>query len=77
MQDTQETGVRFLHQEDPLEEAVAAHSSILGWKIPRTEEIYAQIYAQEWDWGIRFIFCLTSYFVKIIFSNERFIHIIE
>ena len=30
MQDTQETGVRFLHQEDPLEEAVAAHPSILG-----------------------------------------------
>ena len=24
--------------EDPLEEGMAAHSSILAWKIPRTEE---------------------------------------
>ena len=27
-----------LGQEDPLEEGVAAHSSILAWKIPWTEE---------------------------------------
>ena len=26
-------------QEDPLEEEMATHSSILGWKIPRTEEL--------------------------------------
>ena len=25
-------------QEDPLEEEMAAHSSILSWEIPRTEE---------------------------------------
>ena len=25
-------------QEDPLEEAMATHSSILAWKIPWTEE---------------------------------------
>ena len=25
-------------QEDPLEEEVATHSSILAWRIPRTEE---------------------------------------
>ena len=25
-------------QEDPLEEGVATHSSILAWRIPRTEE---------------------------------------
>ena len=25
-------------QEDPLEEEMAAHSSILAWEIPRTEE---------------------------------------
>ena len=28
----QETWVRFLSQEDPLEEEVATHSSILPWK---------------------------------------------
>ena len=30
--------VQFLGQEDPLEEGVATHSSILAWRIPRTEE---------------------------------------
>ena len=25
-------------QEDPLEEGMATHSSILAWRIPRTEE---------------------------------------
>ena len=31
-------GVKSLGQEDPLEEGVATHSSILAWKIPWTEE---------------------------------------
>ena len=30
--------VRFLGQEDPLEEAMATHSNILAWRIPWTEE---------------------------------------
>ena len=30
----QETWVRSLGQEDPLEEEMAAHSSILAWGIP-------------------------------------------
>ena len=34
----QEMLVRTLGQEDPLEEGVAAHSSILAWRIPWTEE---------------------------------------
>ena len=34
----QETWVRFLGQEDPLEKAVATHSSILTWEIPWTDE---------------------------------------
>ena len=33
----QETGIRALGQEDPLEKEMATHSSI-AWKIPRTEE---------------------------------------
>ena len=31
--------VQFLGWEDPLEEGVATHSSILAWKIPWTEEL--------------------------------------
>ena len=38
MQETQETQVRTLDQEDPLEEEMATHSSILAWKIPWAEE---------------------------------------
>ena len=34
----QETQVRFLGQEDPLEKGKATHSSILSWRIPWTEE---------------------------------------
>ena len=30
--------VQLLGQEDPLEEEMATHSSILAWKIPWTEE---------------------------------------
>ena len=34
----QETQVRFLGQEDPLEKEMATRSSILAWRIPCTEE---------------------------------------
>ena len=34
----QETWVQSLDQEEPLEESMAAHSSILAWGIPWTEE---------------------------------------
>ena len=34
----QETWVRSLGWEDPLEEGMATHSSILAWKIPWIEE---------------------------------------
>ena len=34
----QETWVRFVGQEDPLEKEMATHSSNLAWEIPWTEE---------------------------------------
>ena len=34
----QETWVLFLGWEDPLEEGMATHSSILAWRVSRTEE---------------------------------------
>ena len=39
MQELQETWVRSLGQEDPLEEGITTHSSILAWGIPWTEEL--------------------------------------
>ena len=34
----QETGVQPLGREDPLEEEMATHSSIVAWEIPLTED---------------------------------------
>ena len=39
MQKTQEMQVHSLGGEDALEEGTAAHSSILVWRIPWTEEL--------------------------------------
>ena len=36
----QETWVRSLDQEDPLEKGMATHSSILAWRIPQTEGLH-------------------------------------
>ena len=38
MQEPQETWVRSLGREDPLEEGMATHFSILAWRIPWTEK---------------------------------------
>ena len=38
MQEIEEMWVLSLGWEDPLEEEMATHSSILAWKIPWTEE---------------------------------------
>ena len=38
MQEMQEMWVQSLGQEDPLEKEMANYSSILAWKISRTEE---------------------------------------
>ena len=38
MEELQETRVQSLGREDPLEEGMATHSSVLAWRIPLTEE---------------------------------------
>ena len=38
MQENEEVLGRSLGWEDPLEKDMATHSSILAWRIPRTEE---------------------------------------
>ena len=40
MQEMQETQVQSLRQEDPLEEGMATHSSILAWRIPMDREAW-------------------------------------
>ena len=44
--------VRSTGWEDPLKEGMAAHSSILAWRILRTEEpggLYSPWSCKEWD----------------------------
>ena len=38
VQETKEMSVQSLGWEDPLEEGMATHSSIIAWRIPWTEE---------------------------------------
>ena len=38
MQEMEEMRVLSIGREDPLEEGMATHSSILAWRIPCTEE---------------------------------------
>ena len=37
-QDTQETWAQSLGREDPLEEEISTHSTILAWEIPWTKD---------------------------------------
>ena len=39
MKEMQETQVQSLGREEPLEEEMASHSSVLAWRIPRTAEL--------------------------------------
>ena len=38
MQETPVMWVQSLSQEDPLEEGMATHSSVLAWRVPWTQE---------------------------------------
>ena len=55
MQEIWETQVQSLGWEDPLEEGMATHSSILAWRLPLTEEpgglqsIGLQRVGQDWS----------------------------
>ena len=47
MWELQEMQVQSLGQEDPLEEGMATHSSILAWRIPWTKETEGLCYIQS------------------------------
>ena len=55
MQETQETQVWSLGWEDPLEEGMATHSSILAWRIPMDREAWRAtahgVTKSRWDWS--------------------------
>ena len=51
----QETRVRSLGQEDPLEKGMATHFSILAWKIPWMEEPGRQSWTRLSDFTFTFL----------------------
>ena len=68
--------VQYLGQEDPLDEEMAAHSSILAWRIPWAEELvgYSLQGCKESDTTEETHPLLWAYF---IFSLRYFMHIGE
>ena len=46
----QQTQVRSLGQEDPLEKGMATHSSILAWRISWTEKSLAVVHGVTQSW---------------------------
>ena len=80
----QETRVRSLCWEDPSEEGMVTHSSILAWGIPRTEEpgepqsVGSQRMGHDWSdlalmhatisWAWLYVKCISC----IIYSSEKY-----
>ena len=64
-----ETRVRFLGWKDPLEKAMAPHSSTLAWKIPWTEELCrlpsmgSQRVRHDWATSLHFTLFTSSHFL--------------
>ena len=57
----QEMGIQSLGQQDPLEEGMATHSSILAWRAPWTEEPDGLqcMGLQSWT-QLNIMFCLSA-----------------
>ena len=73
MQERQEMWVQSLGREDPLEEEVATHPSILVWRIPWAEEpgelqsVESQSQTQLSDWEHRHAWNALSSFLPLFF----------
>ena len=57
----QETQVQSLGLEDPLEEEIATHDSILTWKIPWTKETLRLVHGVTKSWTQLSIFFFFFY----------------
>ena len=85
MQESPETWVWSLGQEDSLEKKMATHSSILAWKIPWTEEPgglqYMGLQRVRHDWArgthvyMNIFRCMFSY-IHIFIHMYIYLHII-
>ena len=72
-----ETWVRSLGREVPLEKEVATHSSILAWRIPRTEEPgglqFTGSQRVEHDWATSLIHSNTVINYNIFLSVQEYL----
>ena len=72
MQEMQETWVWSLGWEDPLEEEMATHSSILAWKISWTEELgelhFMGSQSRTWQSTQRNMMCVLQSMVSYIWG---------
>ena len=70
----QETQVQSLDQEDPLEEEMATHSSLLAWKTSWTEESGGLQFIQKQrighDWATEHKMCITDSLCRTAESNN-------
>ena len=80
MQEMQELWIQSLGLEDPLEEEMATHSSILAWEIPRTRSLagYSQWGCKEPDMTeqLSTAYCLPNnpLATHILYKKEHVIH---
>ena len=84
MQDTQEMGTQSLGQEDPLEECMETHSSIIAWRIPWAEEpgalwsIGLQRVRHNWsDFKSSSKNCMWAYMWNLKYDTNELIYKIE
>ena len=66
-----ETSVRFLDWEDPLEEGIATHSSILAFRNPRTKDVTEQLNTAQHSEAESFFFFFS--FFSFVFISWRLI----
>ena len=77
----QETRVRSLGQEDPLEKEMAAHSSTLAWKIPYTEEP-RKLQSMGWqrirhDWATSLSLHSSSHILSLCLEENPYLSYIK
>ena len=79
MQETWEPWVPSLDWEDPLEESMATHSSILAWRIPKTEELdglqYIGLQRVGQDWSDLGWTDTRSVFIFVFVDKHMWVHL--
>ena len=76
MHELQEMPVQFLGGEDPLEDELATHACILGWRIPWTEgpgQVQSMVLQSQMrlTYVLQDMYVCVLYYTYIIMCNTR------